>query len=484
MKLLQRAENNNTIIGNSFLIFMIRFFPSLAALIVVIAFSHYTSEEVYGSYQNFWVRLYLLSALATLGIPAFLLTYTPGFIKRLFTTLKPWHYAAMLMWMLLIAGAFGVLHNSTAAMPVYISSLFFLLHCISAIAESVLITGRKFRLLLWVNMLYTIVFLLLHYAIPVGGFDVPTLFLYLLLPSGLKLLITGASAVSFINSLVLTEEQDYEKTNIRSLWLHIGIYDVLQRVFTWIDKFVISILFTAGVSAMYFNGTYDIPFLPLLLGAVSSAALIHLASSVRKDDNISAILIANQTARILSAVVFPLFFFLFLFREELFHVLLTVKYADSVPIFAVTVFIVPLRAYNFTSILQNRHKGRIINIGALLDLLIACALMYPLYQWLGLVGIALSFVISSYLQGAYYLYHTACILNAKVYQIIPLANWSVKLISFGLLFIIIHYLLGSLFNDVIVLFLGSLALAIILMVSLALEIKASKKHYGGAVSQE
>lgn len=478
MKLLQRAENNNTIIGNSFLIFLIRFFPSLAALIVVIAFSRYTSEEVYGSYQNFWVRLYLLSALATLGIPAFLLTYTPGFIKRLFTTLKPWHYAAMLMWMLLIAGAFGVLHNSTAAMPIYISSLFFLLHCISAIAESVLITGRKFRLLLWVNLLYTAVFLLLHYAVLTGTFDIETLFLYLLLPAGLKLLITWAGAASFIKTITLSEAEQYEKAEVRSLWLHIGIYDVLQRVFTWIDKFVISLLFTAGVSAMYFNGTYDIPFLPLLLGAVSSAALLHLASAAQKNDNISAILIANQTARILSAVVFPLFFFLFLFREELFNVLLTVKYADSVPIFAVTVFIVPLRAYNFTSILQNRHKGRIINTGALLDLLIACTLMYPLYQWLGLTGIALSFVVSSYLQGAYYLYHTARILNTKVYQIIPLANWSVKLIGFGLVFIIIHYLLESLFNDVIVLFLGSLVLTVTLVVSLALEIRASKKQHG------
>ncbi|MBZ0099560.1 MAG: polysaccharide biosynthesis C-terminal domain-containing protein, partial [Taibaiella sp.] len=205
------------------------------------------------------------------------------------------------------------------------------------------------------------------------------------------------------------------------------------------------------------------------------AALLHLASVAKKGDNSSAILIANHTARILSAIVFPLFFFLFLFREELFHVLLTEKYADSIPIFAVTVFIVPLRAYNFTSILQNRHKGRIINIGAVLDLLIACALMYPLYQWLGLVGIALSFVISSYIQGAYYLHHTARILNTTITEIIPLTNWSVKLIVFGALFIIIHYLLSMLFNDTIALFLGCLALAVTLVASLAIEMKASKE---------
>lgn len=484
MKLLQRAENSNTVIGNSFLIFLIRFFPSLAALVVVIVFSRYTSEDVYGSYQNFWVRLYLLSAVATLGIPAFLLTYTPQFTRYLFSTLKAGHYIAIVLWMIAVAASFAFLHHATAGMPVYIAFLFFLLHCLNAISETLLIVARKFGLLLWVNVLYTIAFLALHYGVLTGSYDVESLFLYLLLPVGGKLLITGLSSFSFTGVVELPGEQEYSKTDIRSLWLHIGIYDVLQRVFTWIDKFIISILFTASVSAMYFNGTYDIPFLPLLLGAVSSAALLQLASRGRKDDNPSAILVANLTARILSAVVFPLFFFLFYFREELFHVLLTIKYADSVPIFAVTVFIVPLRAYNFTSILQNRHKGRIINTGALLDIIVACALMYPLYQWLGLVGIALSFVISSYVQGAYYLHHTARVLHTNVAAIIPMVNWAVKLIGFGLLFIVIHYLLHQAFNETIVLFLGSLVLAVTLAASLAIEFRASKKEYGRAVSQK
>ena len=125
MKLLQRAENSNTVIGNSFLIFLIRFFPSLAALVVVIVFSRYTSEEVYGSYQNFWVRLYLLSALATLGIPAFLLTYTPQFTRHLFSTLKAAHYIGVMSWIIVVAASFAFLHHSTAAMPIYISFLFF-----------------------------------------------------------------------------------------------------------------------------------------------------------------------------------------------------------------------------------------------------------------------------------------------------------------------------------------------------------------------
>src|SRR5690606_6739987 len=137
-----------------------------------------------------------------------------------------------------------------------------------------------------------------------------------------KLLVTWLKAKAFIKTISAGAGHSYAMSDIRSLWVHIGIYDVLQRVFTWVDKFVISLLFSAGISAMYFNGTFDIPFLPLLLGAVSGAALMQMAASAKQSENKGAIIIANQAARLLSAVVFPLFFFLFLFRQELFTVLL------------------------------------------------------------------------------------------------------------------------------------------------------------------
>ena len=484
MKLLQKAEHNNTIFGNSFLIFLIRFFPSLATLLVVVFFSRGISETDYGNYQNFWVQLFLLSSIATLGIPAFLLTYTPAFVKQMFDALKRKHYLLIMGWMILLAIVFAAVHHHTTGMVWFVPLGFFLVYGLNAIAESMLIVLRKFSFLLIANLIYTAFFIVLHVGLLDGSYDMETLFLYLLCLGVLKLIPAAIKATIGLRSVTDTAEHDYTMADIRSLWMHVGIYDVMQRVFTWIDKFAISLLFTAGVSAVYFNGTFDIPFLPLLLGAVSSAALIQMSGFSKKGDTTQAVAIANQTARILSAVVFPLFFFLFLFREELFMVILTDKYADAIPIFAATVCVVPLRAYNFTSILQNRHKGRVINTGALLDLVVAIALMYPLYQLFDMVGIAVSFVISSYIQGAYYLYQTGKVLKTPVQKLVPVGNWLIKLIVFGCLFIAIHYVLGMLFTRSIVLFLGSLILAGTLLVSLAIEWKASKKVYGEPLSQK
>lgn len=478
MKLLQKAEDSNTIIGNSFLIFLIRFFPSLATLLVVVFFSRNLSETDYGSYQNFWVQLFLLSSVATIGIPAFLLTYTPVFVKQLFTALQQKYYIIIACWIVLLAIVFSWIYMSKSDIVWFVPLGFFIVYSLNAIAESMLIVFRQFKLLLWVNVAYTIFFLLLHSGVLDGSYNIETVFLYLLLLGVMKLFVTGIKAVVFLKSIKEVEDNEYTMADIRSLWMHVGIYDVMQRVFTWIDKFAISLLFAASVSAVYFNGTFDIPFLPLLLGAVSSAALIQMSGFTKKGDTAQAIIIANQTARILSAVVFPLFFFLFLFREELFNVILTTKYEDAIPIFAVTVCVVPLRAYNFTSILQNRHKGRVINTGALLDILIAISLMYPLYQLIGLTGIAMSFVISSYVQGVYYLYQTGKVLQTPVLKLIPLGNWLAKLILFGCLFVSIHYILVLFFTQAVVLALGSLILAFVLLVALVIEFKVSKKLYG------
>ena len=474
MSLLQKAKHNNTLFGNSFLIFMIRFFPSLATLIVVILFSRNISESEYGNYQNFWVQLYLISAVATLGLPALLLTYSPPFVKRLLSTLNFRYYAGIFCWMIAATIAFVAVRNYSSDMPWHIPFCFFLLYVLNAVTESLLVVFRRFTMLLGSNIIYAGVFTWLHFGVLYDVYDTTTLFVLLLLPGILKLLVNVVFINDSLKRTETTSQHDYTRADVRSLWLHVGIYDVLQRVFSWVDKFAISLLFSAGVSAIYFNGTFDVPFLPLLLGAVSSAALLQMSSFTKKGNNPSAVLIANQTAKMLSSVVFPLFFFLLLFRQELFTVLLTDKYAESIPIFAVTVLIVPLRAYNFTSILQNRHKGRIINAGAVLDLVIALALMYPLYQLAGLIGIAGSFVASSYIQGAYYLYHTGKVLQTPVAQLVPVKNWLLKLAISGILFFICHYLLAMMFTQEMVLILGSLVLATVSLVTIAIELRSSK----------
>jgi O-antigen/teichoic acid export membrane protein len=209
----------------------------------------------------------------------------------------------------------------------------------------------------------------------------------------------------------------------RQLWLHLALQDFLQYIFKWIDKVVVVVLLSTSLTAIYFNGSIDIPFLPILLGAFTSAGLLYLAQVQLSDKQQHSIALLHKTGILLNAIVMPLFLFLLFFAAPLFDLFFDHRYAASVPIFQWSILVLPLRAYGFTSILQHAHKGAIINKGALLDLLIAVAAMYPFYWLMGLPGLAFSFVLSSYIQAAYYSVHTAKILQVRVLDLFPLKIW-------------------------------------------------------------
>jgi O-antigen/teichoic acid export membrane protein len=470
---------SNSLFNNSFSIFIIRFFPSLANLLVMIWFSRSLSPAVYGQYQNFWIQLLVLSPVISMGVHVLLITYSKDYIVRLAKQLSGRHYALYFLWAAAISLLFAWLQRRLFPIPVsgLIPLLFVLLFAVTFILESFLIVCREYKKLIIINLLYALAFCVIHRFALQHALHIGYLFLYLLCLISLRFAIYGVITISAWMKRGIAENEEIPQLKIiRSLWLHLALYDILQVLFSYIDKFIISLVLTAGVSAIYYNGSQNIPFLPLLLSAAGSAVLLQLAGRKGPDGSKDAILLMNQSGRALSCIVFPLFFFLVFFRYELIIELFTEKYLSAMPIFLVSVMVLPVRAYNFTTILQQRHKGAIINTGAIADLLLACALMYPLYRWLGLPGVALSFVITTYLQAAFYLYYSAKLLNTSPLNLLPLANWTFKLILLSFLFIVIHYGCNLYFSSRITLLLGACAFAIVTFASLLSELKIQRTN--------
>lgn len=447
----------------------------LVTLLVLIAFSRRLDTAVYGSYQNFWTQMYLLNSLACMGIHVIIVTYPTSFVANLLSRLNRKYYISYTFWLLLISSVFGFLRYNAGGQWI-VAQMFIICWCLSLIIEAILITAKRFGILVITNIIYAIVFAILHWQVLHGSFNIDRLFQYLLFLMFFKVAVNGIVSLSVLHRANKTESM-LTIPNIKSLWLHLGFYDVSQMIFRWMDKYIISLFLSAELSAIYFNGSVDIPFLSVILGAAGSASLVQMAYN-KKDEDGHAIQLANYSSRLLSSVVFPLFFFFLFFGKELFVVLLSPKYLPSVPIFTMSILSIPLYSYHLTSILQNRHKGAVINKGAMLDLVIALALMYPLYKMIGLRGVALSCVISSYVQAGYYLKKTSGLLKVSVSKLMPLGNWFIKLIVFSTLFIAIHYLLGLFFPYQKVLFLGIVLVVITCILSLYIEIKASKRKYG------
>ncbi len=92
----------------------------------------------------------------------------------------------------------------------------------------------------------------------------------------------------------------------------------------------------------------------------------------------------------------------------------------------------PIRIIYSTAVLQALHKTNLIVKGAAFDFLLAIvfmAILYPIYK---MEGLALSFVLSTYIQVAYYMWHTSKLVKQKINFLIPFQKLLyLLLISFG-----------------------------------------------------
>lgn len=468
---------NNIFLSNSFFIFITRFFPSLANLVVMVWYSRHLSPSAYGAYQQFWVQLYVIYPVICFGIHSLIITYSRGILANIISRFKTKQYVLFVCWVLALSAGFGALQHSVGGVSFTISMLFILSFAISIITESLLIVFRKYATVSITGFLYAAAFCWLHWFALETGFSIQKIFAFLLIINLLRVFVYSITVIMAAKKDGEGyEHEDIDVPKVRSLWLHLGVYDIVQMLSTWVDKFVIALLLTSELSAIYYNGAQNIPFLPLLLTAAGSAVLMQLADGNSRDETKNTIALVNQMGRVLSSIVFPVFFFLFIFRNELIVTLLSEQYIPAIPIFAISVLILPVRAYSFTTVLQRQHKGNIINIGAIAELLLAAAMMYPLYQLMGLPGVALSFIISTYLQAGFYLLYAGKLLGVNPISLIPLGNWLAKLIIFACVFIVIHYMGSIYYTGKFTLILGALAMVLLVAVSLLLEIRLQKKH--------
>lgn len=462
-----------TLLSRSAAIFFIRVCPAIAMAAVTILFSHRLSRELNGIYQRLWVYMAVLLSIAAFGIQPLMLTHRADDVHSWLLGLRRRHIDVFTVWLGLLSCAL-IEFLPSGAFPVV--AVFMLLsgQVMILLLETYLIINRRFGAAAVSSFVYALVFCALHVLFVYGRIS------FAMLIGGISALTwvrAGAMAISgqrvFRTGKVRLQQQMPHA--IQMQWLQLGVYDVSQIIFRWIDKAIVSWLVGPALFAIYLTGTTDVPLMPLMLGAVGNALLQQLASATHAAHE-ERIKLASFSGSVLARIVFPLFFFLLFFRYEFVEIVFSRKYLPAVPLFAISVMVLPLRAYNYTSILQHLNRVTIINWGAMMDLLIALSLAFVLFQWKGLLGVAFAFMVSSYVQAAFYLIKTSQLLRCSVLQLIPWKQWLVMLIVFGFLAIGLHELLTRYCSVQQRLLLGFIGTAIIIGASLLPVVFTSKRN--------
>jgi O-antigen/teichoic acid export membrane protein len=473
---LSEEQSHKSLFSSSLFIFIIRFFSTLSSLVVIVYFSHTLPQAAYGQYQNFWVRLTVLGTIASAGLAVLAFTYSPATLRFLMQRIKSKYYALYVFFLLLFSLLFWLLTNSGTGMAYnsqvsVAAPLFFIAYVLNIIAEALLIIVKKFRFLLFLNLFHALAFVGVHGYAASGVFQLETLVRMLCILTIVKLVLFAGAIINSFRKEQVPVEAAVNTGGVRSLWLHIFFYDTSQILFRFLDKFIIAFIVSKELSAVYFNGTVDIPFLPIALTAISSAALMQLTRSTYNREH--TIDVIRKSSILLATITFPVFFFLFFFREEFILFVFSDKYLASVPVFACALIKLPFYIFNVTFFLQYKQRGDIINKGALMDMVITLLLLYPMYNWLGLQGMVLSLVISSYIQVIYYMRCASRLLDVSLLKLLPVWNWLVKIVVFGLAALLLQYGLSHFFSATTRLLTGGISIAFISMLWVLYEYKST-----------
>lgn len=463
---------SNSLASRTLLIFLTRLFPAVATTAVMVLYSRKLPLAENGAYSTFWINLNLLLPFLTIGLHNLVLTYPPGSFRHLLLRHKKRLLLAAL-WLLAVALSFAGLMSGAMPGSFTIAAVFAIAYALAIIQESVLIAEGAYKWLVGINLLYAIVWMYLHVYWLNHQKPVMEVFVPLAIVTIARLLAgMVAQRVTNLNPISPPDTLPPDKA-LYQLWLHLALFDCIQVASTWLDKFVVAQLFSKAETAIYYNGSINIPFIPVLLSAAGAAVLTSLKGNNTGDELAR---LARRSGKLLSSVVFPVFAFLLLFGHEVILVVFKAKYAASIPIFLTSLLVLPLKAYSFTTPLQKLHKGRIINIGAAAELALALSLMYPLYLVLGLPGIALSFVVSTWCQAAYYQHHTARLLGLPQKLLLPHTNWMVKMAVCIAIFLLLRYCTLFISEKKVVLFLGIAVMCVLSGALLAFELKQPTTH--------
>jgi O-antigen/teichoic acid export membrane protein len=405
--------------------------PTTVLLLITVLYSQKLTYSEYGQFQSVWMFSSISSVILAFGLPSLILSSDFNTL-RVFLKQRLPLFVSLYFLLLTLISVVLFFYSADAVPGLWIQVLFLVLAItIASTAETFLIKFYGPKTLLALNSFYSLAFFFWHYYNLTLSFNLSRLLYGLIFLGLIKAL---ACFLIYSKHTSFRTYGSYE--NFMSHWVHLGLNDVVGVLAKWIDKIVIIYLLTPKEFAVFFNGTYEIPLFSLIISSVSNISIIEMTNNKRSLQKLSQLF--KQNFLLLSKLVFPAFFFFLFFGNDIFDLLFQRKYQASVPIFLISLLILPVRINDYTILLQCLKKGNYIFRGALLDIVLAVVLMALLYPLLGMRGVALATVVSTYIQATYYVYFSAKFLNLKIISLIPaleiIKSFIIYSIMFGTLF--------------------------------------------------
>lgn len=170
-----------------------------------------------------------------------------------------------------------------------------------------------------------------------------------------------------------------------------------------VDRVVIAMFFSAATLGWYVTGAWEVPFMSVFFGAVSSAILPEMSEHWAAGRRTDFLALWKGAATRAAWIVFPLWLWSWVWAPELLRVLFTVAYEDGLPVFRTYLLMLPLRVAIYSTLFIAMNETRLLLVGAALDLVLNLGLSVLLAPLVGPLGPAIAATAVTWVQAAFYL---------------------------------------------------------------------------------
>lgn len=460
------------------------FFSQIVNLLTGILLARILLQEDYGLYKQLFLVNGLLTPIFLAAIPTSILFFLPRLTR-------PYERSRFLTQTIILLSVLGAIFSVTMVVfsnqiSIYFKSphlqdlliIFspypFLVLSASYFSQTMISIGKS-----KLSAAFTLVMKLFLSSL---------LILTVLLKPELKIILVVVIIISFIElvaGLYITKKQigfsnpgliklsDYKEQLAFSLPL--GLTAIIGAFSIEFSKLNISFFFTPAMYAIYIVGATEIPFIGLLNSSVNSL-LQPAISELHKEEKFREIIsLWHEAIRKTSLIILPLFVILMETSNIFLTTLYSDKYIESVPIFQIFLFLIPLRVATYGLIVQGMGLTKYNFFGAIFFLILNLPLNLIFIQYMGMQGPAIAQVISTYALSGFYLIIMKRIFKFSIKDLFPLKMLSGNMALALLVGIIVYPITHLNVPKIIILVSAGLTYAIIYITALILTHKLTER---------
>jgi len=357
--------------------------------------------EEYGTYGQALLVVSFLAALLSFGLPQIIYVYLANgdeskrrsvFNSSLFAAIVVGVIGALML--VLLSSYFSIWFDNdglSELLQLYAFSLLFILpfQCIN----SYFIFTNRVR----VSAIIAVVVNLIKVALVIAAihiFDsVYLAVLGVLLSEFIQLLIGLIFTKKSINLKI--DFQLVKELLIKGFPL--GLTGVLGAGILYVDSVMISSIEGVKSYAIYRNGAIEVPFISTLYASISAIVLPEVAKLFQVANFDRIIELKKKVIMNSMMLTYPVLIFLLFNAHSIIVTYLGKMYEDSAIIFAVFNLTLLIRVTNYSDILISANKSKVILKIYLLTFVVNIVLNYIFIAYLGIIGPAISTVISLFI---------------------------------------------------------------------------------------